>query len=246
MRARASARAEMTASGTRVVALRSEAPLVLRETPDALYLVGGAGGPLGGDDLALDVEVGPGAHLRVRSAGATLAQPGPHGGSSRLRCTIRVGDGASLDWAPEPLVSVRASDHVVETTVDLAASAWLELHDEIALGRADEAPGRLRSRCRVTRDGVPVLAHDLDLGGPDGAWAGPAGIGPARFVTSILRVGPDLRAPDPGAVATADGRAGCFPLVPGAVLWMAVASTRGGARRLLAAASETPATPRRS
>src|ERR1700721_2043243 len=55
------------ASGiTRLPVLRSQVPLVLRRTPDAVYLVGGAAGPLGGDVLSLSITVGPGAFLRVR------------------------------------------------------------------------------------------------------------------------------------------------------------------------------------
>ncbi len=52
-------------------------PGVLRRTgPRRVHLVHAAGGPLGGDELGLDVEVGPGAAVAVRSAGATLVQPG--------------------------------------------------------------------------------------------------------------------------------------------------------------------------
>ena len=38
---------------TRLPVLASQVPLVLRRTPDAVYLVGGAAGPIGGDVLAL-------------------------------------------------------------------------------------------------------------------------------------------------------------------------------------------------
>jgi urease accessory protein len=57
-------------------------PVVLRPAGalpgggDRLHLVHAAGGPLGGDVLALDLDLGPGAWLAVHSAGATLVQPG--------------------------------------------------------------------------------------------------------------------------------------------------------------------------
>ena len=54
MRAHASARAARVGAETRLVELRSDPPLVLRATPAGLHLVGGAGGPLGGDELALE------------------------------------------------------------------------------------------------------------------------------------------------------------------------------------------------
>ena len=49
--------------GTRLVRLRGEPPLLPRRTgtgtgPATVHLVGGAAGPLGGDELRLDIEVG--------------------------------------------------------------------------------------------------------------------------------------------------------------------------------------------
>jgi len=59
---------EIDAGGRlRLARLRAQAPLVLRPTgPGQVHLVGGAAGPLPGDRLCLDVEVGPGARLTVR------------------------------------------------------------------------------------------------------------------------------------------------------------------------------------
>ena len=58
--------------GTRLAVLRGESPLLLRRTGPrtggavTVHLVGGAAGPLRGDDLRLDIEVGPGARLARR------------------------------------------------------------------------------------------------------------------------------------------------------------------------------------
>ena len=52
---------------------------MLRRTPDAVYLVGGAAGPIGGDSLELRIDVRAGAALRVRTAAAAVALPGPDG-----------------------------------------------------------------------------------------------------------------------------------------------------------------------
>ena len=53
---------------------RSQVPLVLRRTPEAVYLVSGAAGPLGGDTLELRIEVRAGATLRLRTV-ATNDKP---------------------------------------------------------------------------------------------------------------------------------------------------------------------------
>ena len=80
-------------------------PIVLRPTGQArVHLVHGAGGPLGGDLLRLDVAIGAGATLAVRSAGATLVQPGRSGEVARWDTGVAVDADAALDWAPEPTV----------------------------------------------------------------------------------------------------------------------------------------------
>ena len=104
-RAAVASRADATGR-TRVTVLRSDGPLALRETPLGVYLVGTAAGPLGGDDLALDIDVGPGSRLVIRSAAGVLLLPGPHGGVSALRISARVGPGGRLDYAPQPTVAV--------------------------------------------------------------------------------------------------------------------------------------------
>ena len=60
---------------------------------------------------------GEGAAVTVRSVGATMVHPGAAGDGSTLEIDVSVGAGATLDWWPEPTVSVRGSDH---RTVDAA------------------------------------------------------------------------------------------------------------------------------
>jgi urease accessory protein len=207
--------------------------LVLRATPAGLYLVGGAAGPLGGDDLALDVTVASHASLAVRSAAATLAQPGPRRAPSTTAVCLAVDDHASLDWRPEPLVSVRGSDHRLDTRVTLHRYAQLWLTDEFVLGRSGEEPGRLRVCCRVDREGAPLLAHDLDLGTDAPAGDSAAIVGDARAIISTLVVG--AVAPTRAAVARDDrsgARAAWMPLAADAALLLAVGPTLPAARAL--------------
>lgn len=215
MRARASIVADASSGTTRLVELRSEAPLVVRSTADAVYLVGGAGGPLGGDELDISVCVRDGASLTVRSAAATMAQPGRDGGRSLLRAQLAVGADASLTYRPEPLISVRGSDHETQTTVELGEGARLELHEELVLGRHEEAGGRVRTRLVVRRVGRTVLVHELDLGGDAPGWSSGVVLGGARVMCSTVVVGPD--APDAARVHV-DRGAGT------AVAWMPVSS----------------------
>jgi urease accessory protein len=145
---------------------------------------------------------------------------------------VDIGDGAVVDWHPEPLISVVGSDHLVDTTVSLSRSSRLKLVDEIVLGRAGEVSGRLRVRCRVIRDGARVLAHDLDLGPGSPGWDSAAVMGGARALISTLLVGPDAPVTASTANAPDGSRAAWMPFAPDAALLLAVGPTLLAARHL--------------
>jgi urease accessory protein len=178
-------------------------------------LLGGAAGPLGGDDLHLVVRIGAGATLTIRSVAAMLAQPGPGGLPSMLRTEVEVATGATLDWETQPIISVIGSDHRSVTTVRAAADAQVRVAEAVLLGRHDEAPGRLAIRQRVEVDGGVVLDHQLVLG--TGAPTGPGAHGDVRWMQSELVLGRDA-AVEPSSSVRPDLVAGVFPLAPGASL----------------------------
>ncbi len=119
---------------------RSQAPLVLRRTADAVYLVSGAAGPLGGDTLELRIEVRAGATLRLRTVAAAVALPGRYGEESRLTVTATVGPGARLEYLPEPTVAADGARPRPAGAVRLAGVA----------AQCDRVPGD-----RVPGDRVP-------------------------------------------------------------------------------------------
>lgn len=176
-----------TDGGTRCTTLRSAPPITLRETTDALFLVASGAGPVGGDDLRLDVDVRSGASLVVRSAGASLVLPGPSGRPSSLRVCARVQ--GSLRWEPEPTILVAGCDHRATTTIDLAAGATLAWREVVVLGRHDEPTGSLLQRLHVDRAGAPLLRSELPAGPRWPGAEGPAGTDGAVVVTSLLVVG---------------------------------------------------------
>ena len=194
MRARARVVAESDGRGaTRLTALRSEAPLALRSTPDGLFLVGGAGGPLGGDDLTLDITVGAGASLTVRTAAASIALPGA--GPSKVHVQATVAAGGELRWLPEPVVAVDGCVHHMEGTVELEDGAVLMWREELILGRHGETGGSVLTRASVDLAGQPLLRHELALGPRYPPAAGPAVIAGARAVGSLLLAGLDVTVP---------------------------------------------------
>jgi urease accessory protein len=184
-----------TGGRTRLTRLRSEAPLVLRETADALYLVGGAGGPLAGDDLELEVEVGPRATLTVRTAAASVALGG--GMPSHLQIRVRVAAGGELRWLPEPVVAAQGCDHRMDATVDVAADGRVTWREEILLGRHGEPSGSVTTRLTADAGGAPLVRHELALGPGAPYSGGPAVVGSARAVGTLLIVDPGSGAGQP-------------------------------------------------
>lgn len=213
MRATARLVAEADAGGaTRLAVLRSQAPLLLRRTgprrtgpplpPEEtgqpygtdleaqVHLVGGAAGPLGGDQLRIEIEVGAAARLCVRTVAASIALPGRGGGRSQLEIHARVAPGGLLRWQPEPLIAAARCDHLSLSTVDLAEGAALVWRDELVCGRHGEAPGDARVATTLRYAGRTLYRHELSVGPAAPGWAGPAVLGGAGAVGSLLIVDP--------------------------------------------------------
>ena len=175
---------------TRLPVLASQVPLVLRASGDVVRLVAAAGGPLGGDELCLDVEVGDGARLELRSVAASVVLPDRAGRESSLVLRARVGAGGHLSLLPQPTVICAGARHRAQTYVSLAPSATLQLREILVLGREGETGGRVSALVHVDRGGRPLLRSTLDLDGPDSPTIGPAVLGGARAVGSLLTVDP--------------------------------------------------------
>lgn len=194
--------------GTRLAVLRGESPLLPYRTGApagrcggaTVHLVGGAAGPLRGDDLRLDVEVGPGARLDVRSAAAMLALPGRPGlPASRLEIRATVGAGATLRWQPEPLIAAAGCHHETLTFVEVAAGGTLIWRDDLVCGRFGETPGDVRTGLTVRYAGATLYRHELAVGPGAPGWSGAAVLGAARATGSVVLAGLRWSTPPPAA-----------------------------------------------
>ena len=244
---------------TRLAVLSGEAPLLPRRTGSwpatgaaEVHLVGGAAGPLGGDVLHLDIEVGPGAHLVVRTVAASIVLPGLSGAQSTTGVRASVADGGRLRWLPEPVVAARGCRHLASSHVDIAGGGYLVWREEVICGRHGEDSGDLTLTAAVRLDGAPLFQQELAVGPHAPAWAGPAVLGGATAVGSLLVVDPawavghkpvaHAAGPPPGASSTEVPGLGAWvarmPLAGPAVLTSAVALEAHTLRKALTA-SET-------
>ncbi|MBX7266793.1 urease accessory protein UreD [Micromonospora sp. Llam7] len=205
--------------------LRGESPLLLRQVPAAgggvtVYVVGGAAGPLAGDDLRLDVEVGPGAVVRVQTVAASIALPGRPGAVSRMLVRATVAAGGALRWMPEQLVAATGCAHVADSRVDVAEGGTLHWRDELICGRHGEQPGNVEVNTWVDLAGRPLLRQSLAVGPDAPGWAGPAVLDGAPATGSLLVIDP-TRPGEPPSVRQTVAR---LPLAGGpATLWTATA-----------------------
>ncbi|TDD51324.1 urease accessory protein UreD [Nonomuraea terrae] len=181
MRASAAVATALTGDGRTIIRrLASAPPLTLRQTgPRAVHLISTAAGPLGGDRLALDVDVAPYTTLELGSVAGTLVLPGD--GASEMLVTARVGAGATLRFAPEPTVLAAGCDHRLLVRLTLEADADVFWREEIVFGRHGESPGRCHARFDATCDGLPLLRQEFTIGDP-ALDASPAVYGTARCV----------------------------------------------------------------
>lgn len=240
MRAEAIVEVERRAGRDVVTRLRSDPPLSLRQSADAVYVVGSGAGPLGGDQITLRVWVGAGAALVLRSVAASIVLPSPVPARSVTTLDVEVAAGGHLDLSLEPQIVAAGADHLAHTRICLASGASLYWRDEVVLGRHAEAGGSLVQDVRVTVDGEPVLATAVALGQDRPGSLGPAGIDGARALGTLLQVGgcASLMA-DPAP--TVDGARGAvFVLGGGATLGSVLSASAPPVRRWLDAV--TPVT----
>ncbi|WP_344134429.1 urease accessory protein UreD, partial [Luedemannella flava] len=219
---RAAARIEAVADGaggTRLAVLSGEVPLLPRRTgprpgpgePVTVHLVGGAAGPLGGDDLTVDIVVGPGAALRIRTVAASIALPDRAGSPSHTVVRASVASGGRLDWLPEPLIAAARCRHETLARIALSTGAFLRWRDELVCGRHGEEPGDASVTTVVRYAGRPLLHHQVGVGPSFPGWAGAAVLAGARATGTIVVAAPSWADGGPPPAAVRGDRAARAP-----------------------------------
>lgn len=157
-----------------------------RGTQAHVALVAGGALLVGGDEVAVEIEVEDGCRLTLEDVGGTVAYPS-RGTASRFDVRIRLGAGARLVWHSHPFVLAQDADVERRTEVELGPGAALCLRETLVLGRSGEQGGTLRSGLRVhERGGMPVLVEDLLL---EGHRPRPGILGDGSVLDSVLVAG---------------------------------------------------------
>lgn len=148
-------------------------PFSIPEDPDGmvtLYLQSCSGGLYGDDDLSLKVELCDGAHAHVTTQASTVVHAA-RGGVSRLHTDLSVGNGAFLEYCPDP--SILMPSAVLHTTVraTLTEDGYLFATDACLThdpNSADTCFGEIFSDISLEdSDGRPILTDRQLVSGPN-------------------------------------------------------------------------------
>ena len=162
--------------------LRVQRPFGRADGRCELPLLHTAGGLVGGDQLNITAQLGPGSRVLLTSVAAQKvygsigrSRVSPAGAWARQELSFKVGAGADLEWLPQDLVLFANGLYEQRTRVWLASGAsWLGA-EVVRLGRtaAAETLGEGRWRCllEIEREGPNgegghwELVDRLELGG---------------------------------------------------------------------------------
>jgi urease accessory protein len=150
------------------------APVALDDAACVVSLLNPTGGIVGGDRLAIDVEVGAGAHACLTTPSATRVYR-TVGAPAEQRVRIVLAPGAVCEWVPDHTIPSEGAALRQSLTVEARPGATLIAIDAYAAGRVARGEawrfGRLDSALTV-RDAAGLVLHDRFVleGGP--AWRG--------------------------------------------------------------------------
>lgn len=186
---------------TRLIRSQSLAPLKVQRPffPEGAnvchsVIVHTAGGMVGGDRLNLALNLQPSAHAVVTTAAASKVYKS-HASMAQQSIQMRVGEGACLEWLPQPLIMFNGAHYQQNLRVDLAPDALWMGWDITRLGRTLRNEtfdrGIWRSRVEVWQDGLPLWIDPQWIQGGEEMLNSPHGLAHCPVIGTFALVGVD-------------------------------------------------------
>lgn len=247
-------RVEIVAGESAAVACRSTTPLRLllpRPRGRSAWAVAAShgGGLVAGDDVALELELGPGAQACLTTQAETKVYRSA-GAPARQRVLARVAAGGLLALLPEPVSAFAGSAYAQEQRFELEAGASLVLVDAFTAGRSARGE-RWAFRSFATTnelavDGRLILADALRLEAGRGP-ALPARMAPLELLATVVLLGPKVAAAAADLLTALAARpaggpvlAAASPLADGLHLRLGASHVEAGTSALRAALAFLP------
>ena len=188
---------------TSLVGCEQEPPLrVVRAFPLAgggtlLHLHNLSGGVLGGDQLAVEIDVGPSARVQLTTTGATRIYRSRSEDTepARQHCTVRIQAGGLLEYLPDQLIPFAGSRYQQVTRIEMEQDAGLFWWETIAPGRLARGESfayeLLQLQTDIVAAGQPIACERFKLEPQRAAMASPLRLGSYRYHTSffLCRIG---------------------------------------------------------
>lgn len=162
-----------------------------------VYLVHPPGGVVGGDQLALQVEVGAAAQVLLTTPAATkFYRAGPHP-AAQVHQQLQVHAAAALEWLPQETILFDGARARAVTEVRLEGDARFFGWEIACLARPANGEtlrhGALAQDLLLYRDDVPLLLDRLRLQGGSPALRAPWGLaGLQALGTLVMTPAPDI------------------------------------------------------
>jgi len=154
-------------------------------------------GIAGGDQLDIEVNVGPGAHALLTTPGAGKWYRSA-GAMADQRLNFNVEAGAALEWLPQENIVFDGARADMQSRFRLATGARCIVWDVLCLGRRAAGErferGEVNLLTRVERDGRPVWLERGALAGSSELLTAPAGLAGFSVSGTLLATGPNLDA----------------------------------------------------
>jgi urease accessory protein len=159
-----------------------------------------SGGLLGGDHLAMQVNLASGAKVQLTTTGATRIYRSREGFSATTQCNeVSIAEGALLEYLPDATIPFAGARYLQRTSINLAAGAGLFWWEILAPGR--EARGEFfeyeefAMNISVSALGRRIAAENLCLRPRQENVSSLARLGPYRYAATfyICRVGLEAR-----------------------------------------------------
>ncbi|MGB9989483.1 urease accessory protein UreD [Massilia sp. SM-13] len=152
------------------------------------------GGVVGGDQLQIDADVGPGAHAFLTTPGAAKWYRA-NGRVSSQRLALAVGAGASVEWMPQEAIFFDEAQVELDQHIALAGDASYLGCEIFCLGRRASGErftaGGIRQRTRISRGGKLLWWEQGSM--TPAAIGSPLGLAGQSVCATMIAVGAPLR-----------------------------------------------------
>lgn len=156
-----------------------------------VYILHPPGGLVGGDDLKIDVDVGPGAHALITTPAAGKIYRSA-GLDVRLEQRIKIAPGGTMEWLPSENIFFSGAKARIKTRVELFADSRFIGWDIGCLGRpaCNELfqDGVVDQRFEIWQDETPLHIERLFIKGGDSFLDAKWGLASRPVIANVICV----------------------------------------------------------